>query len=160
MASQNVPAKVKKSGRITHDPSLCRGCRICETACSVIHDGICSSHLSRIHVIPDDLSLEFPGYVCKQCDYPSCYYACPKKDKSLCVDDKTGARFINQQECLHCGSCERACPFTPSLVWVRDDAPKKTYYKCDLCHERAEGPFCVEVCPRGALSYVTGGKRT
>ncbi len=160
MSERNVSATVGKSGRIVHDPSLCRGCRICETACSVLHEGSCGAHLSRIHIIPDDLALEFPGYVCHQCDYPSCYYACPKKDEALCIDEVTGARYINQEQCSHCGACERACPFTPSLVWVRHDTPTATYYKCDLCRDREGGPLCVEVCPRGALSYLSGGDRT
>jgi Fe-S-cluster-containing hydrogenase component 2 len=160
MASKNKPAVVPKSGRIVHNPELCRGCKVCETACSAQHDGICSAHLSRIHIIPDDLLLEFPAYVCRQCDFPSCYYACPKKDQAMCIDQATGARFIHQEECLHCGSCERACPFTPSLVWVRTNTPKKTYFKCDLCFDRKEGPICVEVCPRGALTYEKGGGST
>jgi len=156
--SVEVSFKVLKSGKVIHNPELCRGCRICELACSAYHDGACGAHLSRIHVIPDDLALEFPAQVCHQCQYPSCYYACPKHDKSLCIDAKTGARYINTDECLRCGNCARACPFTPSLIWVREEESKKIYYKCDLCRGRNEGPICVEVCPRNALTYVTRGK--
>ena len=157
MASKDVLAAVQKSGRIIHNPDLCRGCRICEVACSAYHDGICSSQLSRIHVVPDDLALEFPALTCKQCQYPSCYYACPKPDKSMSIDSKTGARYINEDECIRCGSCHRACPFTPSLVWVTEEDDKKRYYKCDLCRGRENGPICVEVCPRGALIYEKRG---
>jgi Fe-S-cluster-containing hydrogenase component 2 len=158
MPPADVSFKVPKSGKIIHNPELCRGCRICELACSAYHDGACGSHLSRIHVIPDDLALEFPALVCYQCQYPSCYYACPKRDKSLCIDEETGARYINQDECMHCGNCARACPFSTSLIWVREEDDKKIYYKCDLCRGREGGPICVEVCPRNALTYVSRRK--
>lgn len=26
--------------------------------------------------------------------------------------------------------------------------------KCDLCHDRAEGPACVEACPTTAITYI------
>ncbi len=149
---------VAKSGKVIHDPDLCRGCRICELACSAYHEGICSSHLSRIHIVPNDLALEFPANICHQCQYPSCYYACPKKDKSMCIDEETGARYINEDECMRCGKCARACPFTPSLIWVREEDEKKIYYTCDLCRGRKSGPICVERCPRSALTYVPRGK--
>jgi Fe-S-cluster-containing hydrogenase component 2 len=159
MSDKTIPATVMKSGRIIHDPGLCRGCRICETACSITHEGACGAHLSRIHVVPDDLALEFPAFVCKQCDYPGCYYACPRRDEALRIDAETGARYIDRDKCARCGSCEKACHYAPSLIWVRYEASKNEYYKCDLCIGREEGPFCVEVCPRGALSYDDGGNR-
>jgi len=158
MPSTNVSIDVPKSGKIIHNPDLCRACKICEVACSAYHDGICSAHLSRIHIIPDDLALEFPALICHQCQYPSCYYACPKSDKSMCIDSETGARYINDSECLRCGKCASACPFTPSLIWEREEDSKKIYYKCDLCRGRENGPICVEVCPRNALNLVSRGK--
>lgn len=158
MVSKDVSAVVPKSGKIVHNPDLCRGCKICEVACSAYHDGICSAHLSRIHVVPDDLALEFPAQICHQCEYPSCYYACPEKDKSMCIDGETGARYINLDVCIKCGSCYRACPFAPSLVWVTEEEDNERYYKCDLCRGRENGPICVEVCPRGALAYKARGQ--
>ena len=149
----NVPA----SDRIVHNPDLCRGCRICETACSAYNDGVCSARLARIHVIPDDLALEFPALVCRQCRYPGCYYACPKQDEALCIDRATGARYLDEAHCLRCGRCSRACPFTPSLVWHVATESGQRYYKCDLCRGRPEGPICVELCPRDALTIESEG---
>ena len=157
MPPADIPAEVPKSGKIVHNPDLCRGCKVCEVACSAYHDGICGSWLSRIHVVPDDLALEFPAHICHQCRYPSCYYACPKKDRSMCIDSETGARYINEDECLRCGKCAEACPFTPSLVWRRVEGTKKIYYTCDLCRGRENGPICVEVCPRNALTFIPRG---
>jgi len=158
MPSSDVSVKVPKSGKVIHNPDLCRGCKICELSCSAYHDGMCSSHFSRIHVAPNDLALEFPAYICHQCQYPSCYYACPNKDEAMSIDEETGARYINLDECIRCGSCSRACHFTPSLIWVRDEDSKKLYYKCDLCRGRKSGPICVEFCPRDALTFSSRGK--
>jgi Fe-S-cluster-containing hydrogenase component 2 len=160
MPSSPLPIDVPGSGRIVHDPELCRGCRICESACSAYHDGLCGAHPSRIHIVPDDLALEFPAQVCKQCDLPACYFACPKRDRSMCIDERTGARYINQNECLRCGKCARACYYTPPLIWRRGEGGEKVYYKCDLCRGREGGPICVEVCPRNALTFLArGGER-
>lgn len=76
----------------------------------------------------------------------------------MCIDEETGARYINEDECMRCGKCARACPFTPSLIWVREEDEKKIYYTCDLCRGRKSGPICVERCPRSALTYVPRGK--
>jgi Fe-S-cluster-containing hydrogenase component 2 len=36
---------------------------------------------------------------------------------------------------------------------------KRIYFKCDLCHDRPEGPVCVQICPGEALAYVPAGER-
>ena len=32
------------------DADLCTGCRSCEMACSITHDGMCSPQMSRIRI--------------------------------------------------------------------------------------------------------------
>jgi len=44
MVSTTTSVDVPKSGKIIHNPELCRGCKICELACSVYHEGICSAN--------------------------------------------------------------------------------------------------------------------
>ena len=157
MSASHAAVDVPASGRIVHDPDLCRGCRICEVACSAYHDGMCSAQLSRIHIMSDDLNLEFPAFVCRQCRYPGCYYACPKQDEAMCIDGATGARYINEEQCLRCGRCSAACPFSPSLVWHVETKCGEKYYTCDLCRNRLEGPICVDLCPRNALTIESKG---
>ncbi|MGQ9781244.1 MAG: 4Fe-4S dicluster domain-containing protein [Nitrososphaeria archaeon] len=93
---------------------------------------------------------------CRQCDYPECYWACPKRDRALCIDEVTGARYINAGECVGCKSCIGACPLTPPRISF--DPLKKVSLKCDLCKDRLGGPACVEVCPSvgagKALTFV------
>lgn len=154
---KEVSIELPKSGVIVHNPDLCRGCRICELACSAYHEGVCSSYLSRIHIVAEDLDLNFPAQVCVQCNYPSCYFACPLKDQALCIDSETGARYINEDECIGCEDCAEACPLPNPPIWPKKTSGKVVFFKCDLCRSRREGPICVEVCPRKALTFTKGG---
>ncbi len=153
-ASHKIILDVKKSGAIEHNPGLCRGCKICEVACSAYHEGVCSSYLSRIHIVSEDLDLNFPAQICHQCDYPSCYFACPLRDKALCIDNATGIRYINEDKCTGCGICEKACPFPDKPIWEKKVGEQVKFFKCDLCKDRDGGPLCVEVCPRNALTFI------
>ena len=149
-SSQSMNLDIPKSRFIVHEPNLCRGCGICELACSAYHEGECSSYLSRIHITPEDLDLNFPAVVCTQCNSPGCYFACPLKDEALCVDSETGARYINEDECTGCGECAEACPLPVSPIWQTSNG---IYFKCDLCRGRKDGPICVEMCSRKALTF-------
>jgi Fe-S-cluster-containing hydrogenase component 2 len=149
--------EVPKSGIIVHNPNLCRGCRICELACSAYHEGICSPYLSRIHIASEDLKLIFPARVCAQCKCPSCYLACPLKDEALCIDSETGARYINQNQCIGCGQCAKACPLPNQPIWQKKVGDNLVSFKCDLCRGRKGGAICVEICPRNALTFEEGG---
>lgn len=136
---------------IVCDPELCRGCRICELACSLYHEGECNPGLSRIQIHSDDLNFIFRGETCEQCDDSACYFACPLEGKALCIDSKTGAKYVNADECIGCGACVEACPFETPRIRVNKET--STAFTCDLCRERKEGPICVEMCPRGALAF-------
>ena len=107
---------------------------------------ISTAYVSLIH----DLA------TCQQCDYPECYFACLQKDKALCIDDETGARYINPEYCLGsaCKLCIDACPFDPPRI--NFDFDNNTAVKCDLCKDRENGPACVEFCNAMALTFQEG----
>lgn len=157
-------AAVQRSGVIQVDEKKCLTCRECEVACSLYHEGECNPALSRIRVDFDDF---VPGYpdirVCKQCDWPACLFACAARwdEPAICIDEKTGARYIDESICRGCASCVRACPLTPErpVVFRKRVDRKLKHFKCDLCRGRAEGPICVEICPGSALSYVRAEER-
>jgi len=155
---------VAKSGVISVDNRRCLECRECEVACSLYHEGECSPSLSRIHVIFDDFVPSFPTIeLCKQCTWPACYYACTSlyEDPAMYIDPRTGARTIDEAKCTGCGSCAAACPLMPqeTIIGYRQLNWKRTYFKCDLCKDRANGPVCVEACPSMALTYVPATER-
>ena len=143
---REVPAPVM--GHIVCDTDLCAGCRTCEAVCSLYHEGMVSPELSRIQVSTDELA----GYVsisnpCMQCDGPECLFACPTG--ALHVDEKTGARVINEEDCVGCQSCMNACIATPKRIRFNEE--KNVCFKCDLC---GGNPLCVKYCPTGALTFV------
>jgi protein NrfC len=165
-------------GYLLVDIEKCQGCVSCMLACSLIHEGVESLSLSRIQVMqnpfagfPDDLTIE----QCRQCVDPACVNVCPTG--ALHVDAQHGnVRVVDEAECVGCGRCFDACPFTPSrafLVSDREDDDEEsddfgnqgTSRKCDLCanapyhwDEAGGGPdgkqACVAVCPVGAIMFT------
>jgi len=74
-------------------------------ACSLVHEGESALSLSRIQIL-DDAFGSFPTDIeiamCQQRENPECYLACPFQDGALCIDEKTGVRYINEKECTGC----------------------------------------------------------
>jgi protein NrfC len=156
--------QVRRSGAIEVDESLCLTCRECEVACSLHHEGECNPSLSRIRVEYDDFVPGLPSVVvCKQCEWPACYYACAARwdEPAVRIDPASGARYVDAELCRGCDACLKACPLTPERTvigyWAR--GRKRIYFKCDLCYDRPEGPLCVEICPGGALRLVPASER-
>ncbi len=157
--------QLQRSGVIEVDADLCMTCRECEVSCSLYHEGECNPSLSRIRIWYDDFTPGTPTVVvCKQCDWPACYYACASlwDEPAISIDEDTGARYIDPEKCRGCGACVRACPLTPerAVIGFRKVENKKIYFKCDLCHDRAEGPVCVQICPGDALAFVPAEERS
>jgi Fe-S-cluster-containing hydrogenase component 2 len=75
------------------------------------------------------------------------------KDKALCIDQTTGAVYVDENRCTGCGLCVDACPFDPPRIKI--NAQKNVAFKCDLCRERKGGPICVEYCPFEALKVAS-----
>ena len=154
---KEVIKEIKKSGMIIHNPSVCTGCGTCLLMCSLYHEGVSSPALARACLDVDPFSAEYAFNVCRQCPAPSCYYACPLRDEALCIDEKTGARYINPDKCIGCKSCIKACPFDPPRIKFNKE--KNISFKCDLCKGREGGPICVEYCPNKALTFVPAEER-
>ncbi len=164
LASQGTISTLQRSGVVQVNEKLCLACRECEVACSLYHEGQCNPELSRIRVSFSDFVPGLPDIrVCKQCTWPACYYACAARwdDPAMTIDERTGARVIDESKCRGCAACARACPLTPERTVINSKKieRKRTYFKCDLCRGRAEGPLCVEVCPGGALTFIPASER-
>jgi Fe-S-cluster-containing hydrogenase component 2 len=149
--------ELPKSGVVVCDESSCTGCGVCELMCSLFHYGMSSPALSRVQVVHNPFADLVNLYACQQCDSPGCYLACPLPDEALCIDELTGARYIDEEECTGCGLCVDACSCAPPRVRFKVD--KGVVFKCDLCRGREAGPACVEYCGYGALRFLPGGER-
>lgn len=159
---RKVKVWATSSGAIVHDPHLCVGCRRCETACTVRNDGKGSAYISRIKVSRnlnygiDGVSADYQradgqhgnfrivGQTCRQCSEPACGINCPVG--AITADKKTGARVVNTDKCVGCGSCQRACPWGIATVDPETDISTK----CTLC---GGDPNCVKNCPTGAIKF-------
>ena len=145
------------SARIVHDPEVCTGCGLCDLMCSLYHEGEQGQALSRGELVGDRVASEFTFNVCRQCPSPECYDACPLKDEALCIDEATGVKYINADECDGCGQCIEACPFDPPGIKLYPE--KDIAFMCDLCRGRAEGPACIEHCNFEALTLARKDER-
>ncbi|MCW3976876.1 MAG: 4Fe-4S dicluster domain-containing protein [Candidatus Bathyarchaeota archaeon] len=117
----------------------CSGCRRCEIACTIHHEGKIWPEASRIRIFMIIPGVEIP-HLCFQCTNYPCVEACPSG--ALQVDRNTGAVNVVASECTACGLCIKACPGNvPHLH------PEENHIIiCDLCDGT---PKCVEVCREG-----------
>jgi Fe-S-cluster-containing hydrogenase component 2 len=125
--------------------------------CSLYRQGVAGPALARSHVVRNPFTAEHVHTACRQCPSPSCYSACPLKDRALCIDHATGVAYVDESECTGCGLCVDACPFDPPRIKI--NVEKNVAFKCDLCRGRESGAICVEYCPFQALKVVSKNKR-
>ncbi|MDR0851917.1 MAG: 4Fe-4S binding protein [Clostridiales Family XIII bacterium] len=125
------------------DISLCSGCSGCEVVCGLIHERKTGPAARRIFVHKDSVQMIHTVYTCQQCAEHPCFDACPKKIGAMQIDEATGIVYVDQEKCIGCGLCVKACPFEPKRMQV---GVNKKAQKCDLCRDRAEGPACIAEC--------------
>lgn len=130
-------------GRLLLNSALCTGCRSCEVACSLAHEGSFWPEKARVQVYKNEAEGEDFPRVCRQCEEPSCMEACP--EEALQRDPKTGAILVGAA-CTGCGVCAAACDYDA----IRIDREREKALLCDLCGGK---PACVQRCVVHALTY-------
>jgi len=129
---------------IARDYMKCSGCRRCEIACSLFHEGRIWPEASRIRVF-----MLVPGaevsHFCSQCEDHPCIESCPVD--ALSVSKETEAILVDKEKCTACGLCIDACPGR-----VPHMHPTENYALiCDLCEGE---PECVKVCSEGGWNAL------
>lgn len=144
------------------DQRHCIGCKTCQTACKD-KNGLKVGQLFRkvseitggtyIHkaaaVVPDVYAF-WLSISCNHCIDPACAKICPVG--ALQKRSEDGIVMLNQEICIGCRRCIKACPYG-SLLYNPDT---RKVGKCDFClDELAAGrqPVCISACPVRALDY-------
>lgn len=145
------------------DSSRCTGCRTCEMACKDYNDlpetiafrtvydyegGSCVA--AEDGTVTTDTFAYHVSVACNHCEMPACMAECPQG--AISKDEETGLVTRDEEKCIGCGTCTKACPYGAPKV---DEEAKKAV-RCDACASRvADGklPICVEACPLRALDF-------
>ncbi|UCD45225.1 MAG: 4Fe-4S dicluster domain-containing protein [Candidatus Bathyarchaeota archaeon] len=143
------PIRVTKPW-VVRDYIRCSGCRLCEVACTMKHEGRIWPEASRIRVFMLVPGAEVP-HLCAQCSEYPCVSSCPAD--ALSVNDDTGAVIVDEEKCTSCGACIKACPGqVPHL-----HPEKRHALICDLC---GGDPECAKICERAGYGALFRGTRT
>jgi len=137
----------------------CTRCDDCVKACSDAHDGnprfIRQGYTHGAQMVAN---------ACMHCLDPVCMIGCPTGAIHRSLDG--GAVVINDDTCIGCSTCAKACPYDAiRMVEIHDttgravmdpntNQPIVKATKCDLCVDQWGGPACVRACPHDALERV------
>ncbi len=134
---------------VTCDRDLCVGCQLCEFACAMVKEETAHILRSRIRLVRSE-PVQMLSIACRACAEPACVGICPRPG-AMFVNPENGLVVVGEDHCDGCGWCIDACPFGVVIL----NPATKLAYNCDLCADRAEGPACVEMCPKDALEVST-----
>jgi len=134
---------------VARDYLNCSGCRRCEVACSLWHEGRIWPEASRVRVFMLVPTLEIP-HLCAQCHDAPCIPSCPVN--ALSWDEKTGAISVDTETCISCGLCIDACPGRVPFLHPGDLKARI----CDLCQG---DPQCAKVCQEARYNALWRAKR-
>ncbi len=146
---------------ISYDSTKCIGCRQCVMACQDWNDlpragSFALSATTWVTMeppLPNGTSLIWGRNSCRHCEFPMCAAVCPVE---AITKYEEGPVVINQNLCIGCQYCKHACPW--GVISTNPNTGKSQ--KCTMCYTRvAEDlkPFCVHMCPTGALDFGARG---
>jgi len=148
------------------EPASCIGCRTCEVACTLAHQGTAEAVVRQDSFMPR-LGVVFNKQVtatvqCRHCEDAPCVNSCPT---NALVYRKHTVQLVAER-CIGCKTCVIACPIgAMSLVvkpvekstfdGLRVQSKQSLAHKCDLCIDADSGPACVQACPTKALHLMS-----
>ena len=145
-----MPPRPPPKPWVVRDYIKCSGCRLCEIACTLKHEGQTWPEASMVRVFMLIPGVEVP-HLCTQCSNYPCVKSCPFT--ALSVNEQTGAVIVDKEKCTACGICINACPGTIPHMHPN----KKHIVICDLC---GGDPECAKICTRAGYYALSKGTRT
>jgi carbon-monoxide dehydrogenase iron sulfur subunit len=118
----------------------CTGCKLCQLACSAVHDGVFNPEKARIKIIHEytEKGIHIGSQHCIFCK--KCEEVCPVG----AISNNGRWMIVDHQTCIGCGDCVRSCP--NNVIYLNAD--RKSII-CDLC---GGSPKCVEWCPKSVIT--------
>lgn len=144
------------------DVAKCTGCKTCQVACKDKNDLEVGRNFRRVSEFAggtwkqvngawqQDVFAYYVSISCNHCADPACTKVCPTGAHAKRADN--GLVLIDQDKCIGCRMCEKACPYGAPQY----DAQAEKMSKCNGCIDRlAKGlqPTCVESCPQRAIEF-------
>ena len=118
----------------------CTGCKLCQLACSAVHDGVFNPEKARLKMTHEYNSegIKIRSSHCILCG--KCETVCPVEAI------KTNGRWmdVNHEKCIGCGACVEVCP--TDIIYL--DTDEKSII-CDLC---GGDPECIKWCPKDVIT--------
>ena len=138
-----------------HDSAKCIGCLSCEVHCKENKHLPVGPRLCRVMTVGPKMVNEIPKMdfifmPCFHCERPWCVAACPTG--AMQKREADGVVFVNEELCVGCKACMRACPWG-APQWNPETG--KTV-KCDYCVDRVDQglePACVTKCVTKCLHF-------
>lgn len=147
-----------------HNADNCIGCKACMVACKDKNNLPLGEKMRKVY---DQAACEWVvdengGYnptnffaysvsvACNHCSNPACLPACPVG--AIHKREEDGIVYREEEQCIGCGSCARACPYEAPYVSLESGTSRK----CDFCMDlidKGETPYCVAACPMRCLEY-------
>lgn len=120
--------------------SDCTGCKLCQLACSAVHDGVFNPEKARLKMTHEYNSegIKIRSSHCILCG--KCEEVCPTGAIT------TNGRWMNvdHEKCIGCGACVDVCP--THIIYL--DGNEKSII-CDLCGGE---PECIKWCPKDVIT--------
>jgi len=174
-----MAAKTDKA--ILVDTSLCTGCKACQLACKEWHNlpALDFNKVPGTYQNPADRSFNtltlmqfderydqktdtFEWLIrkdqCMHCSDAPCVAIC---STGALYQHKDGFVAFDQDKCIGCGYCAKACPFDIPRYQYDTFTGKEKMNKCNFCQDKitnGEQPACVQTCPTKALELMTWGE--
>ncbi|GHU68997.1 formate dehydrogenase [Clostridia bacterium] len=132
------------------DMKRCTGCYSCVVACKQYFNTRMGVDYNQGQFVEwaeyPNAHRRYISTMCNHCDDAPCHAVCPTGATSKAPE---GPVLTNDDLCIGCGECVRACPYGQRFVTETEPGRFKAE-KCTLCQDRlAQGrePLCVALCP-------------